>query len=241
MTAQFPDEIRYRGRLYAITAIDGRGLFDAVEHGLEPGMLSTACWRGVWCRYAVRRGRLTLMAVQLGRSTAPARPLFGVAPHQSSQRDRHPGAWQYHRLDAPIPFTGRVLIGAGYVYLGRPAMGFAPAWLYERVHELCFTRGRLTSTHNRSAQLAMVRHRLGTEGLQPGPDEPSGAWVDRTFSLTFAYSWPRTPPYERRAQKTQVDPEPTNPRAIRRRGVQAVNGSQGISDPSSPRGNASPH
>ena len=50
MTGQFPDELRYRGRLYAITAVDGRGLFDAREHGLEPGMLSTACWRGVWCR-----------------------------------------------------------------------------------------------------------------------------------------------------------------------------------------------
>jgi hypothetical protein len=192
MTAQVADEIRYRGRRYAITAVDGHGLFDANEHGLEPAMLSTACWRGVWCRYNVSHGRLILSAVQLGRSTAPARRLFGVKPQVSPGRDMHPGAWQYRRLDAPISFTGRLLIGAGYTSIGRLNMGFAPAWVFERVHELHFVKGRLTSTHNRSTQLAMVRHRLGADGVRPGPDEDRGTWVKRTFSLDFAYSWPST-------------------------------------------------
>jgi len=194
MTAQFADEIRYRGRLYAITAIDGHGLFDAAEHGLEPGMLSTACWRGIWCRYALRHGRLALTTVQLGRSTTPAKRLFGVKPQVSPARDMHPGAWHYRRLDAPIPFTGRLLIGAGYVDVGRIAMGFMPAWLYQRVHELHFAKGRLTSTHNRSTQLARIRHHLGADGLRPRTDETRRAWVHRTFSLDFTYSWPDPKP-----------------------------------------------
>lgn len=192
MTAQVPDEIRYRSRLYAITAVDGHDLFDPVAHDLEPGMLSTACWRGTRCRYAVSRGRLTLTAVQLGRSNAPARRLFGVKPGVSPARDMHPGAWHHRRLAVPIPFTGRLLIGAGYVDVGRHAMGFPPAWLYQRVHELRFALGRLTSTHNRSTQLAMVRHRLGADGLHPRPGETGQAWVHRTFSLDFTHSWPAT-------------------------------------------------
>jgi len=222
MTAQLADEIRYRGRLYAITAVDGHGLFDAAEHGLEPGMLSTACWRGIWCRYALRHARLALTAVQLGRSTAPARRLFGVKPRVSPARDVHPGAWHYRRLDAPIPFTGRLLVGAGYVDVGQLAMGFPPAWLYQRVHELHLTKGRLTSTHNRSPQLARVRHHLGAEGLQPRTDETRQAWVHRTFSLDFTYSWP-DPPTRR---------PPPAPRVVRRRRRPAADGTRRIA----PRG-----
>ena len=198
MTAQFADEIRYRGRLYAITAVDGHGLFDAAEHGLEPGMLSTACWRGIWCRYALRHGRLTLTAVQLARSTTPARRLFGVKPRVSPARDVHPGAWHYRRLDAPIPFTGRLLVGAGHVDVGRLAMGFLPAWLYQRVHELHFTKGRLTSTHNRSTQIARVRHHLGAEGLRPRTDETVRRGCTAPFRWTSPIAGPipnqRPPP-----------------------------------------------
>jgi hypothetical protein len=192
VTGQFPDEIRYRGRIYAITAVDGHGLFDPADHGLEPGMLSTACWRGVWCRYAVRHGRLLLTSVQLGCSNAPASRLFGVRPRVSPATDIYAGAWHYRRLDTAMAFTGRLLIGSGYMDVGRLAMGFPPAWLYERVHELRFTAGRLTATQNRSAPIAMVRHRLGADGLRPGPDETRAAWVHRTFSLDFDYSWPQT-------------------------------------------------
>jgi hypothetical protein len=197
MTAQFPDQLRYRGRLYAITAVDGHGLFHAGDHGLEPGMLSTACWRGVLCRYALRHGLLTLTSVLLGRSAAPAGRLFGVKPRVSPATDLHPGAWQYRRLNKPIPFTGRLLIGHGYVYVGRLAMGFIPAWLYERVHELRLVDGRLVSTRNCSVPIAMVRHRLGAQALGPRPDESSGTWVDRTFSLDFDYSWPSSSPSDR--------------------------------------------
>ena len=191
MTVQLPDEIRYRGRLYAITAVDGHGLFNPAGHGLEPDMLSTACWRGSWCHYALRHGRLILTTVQLGRSTAPPNPLFGVKPRVSPATDIHPGAWHYRRLDTAMAFTGRLLIGHGHLHVGRLAMGFPPAWLYQRVHELRFTAGRLTSTQNRSIAVAMIRHRLGADGLQPGPGQTRAAWVHRTFSLDFDYSWPQ--------------------------------------------------
>jgi hypothetical protein len=199
MTAQLADEIRFRGRLYAITAVDGDGLFAATDHDLRPGMLSTACWRGYWCRYTLRRGFLTLTTVHLGRASpsGPASRLFGVKPHVVPAPAIDAGAWQYRRLDARIPFTGRLLVGAHHIHVDRLAMGFAPAWSYRRVHELRFTQGRLTSTHNRSAQLATVRARLGAEALRPAAGETTEAWIHRAFSLDFRYSWPPVRPDRR--------------------------------------------
>jgi hypothetical protein len=69
-------------------------------------------------------------------------------------------------------------------------MGFLPAWTYRRVLELTFTGGRLDSAANRSPELASVREHLGGAGLEPAPGESNRAWIARTFSLSFAYSWP---------------------------------------------------
>jgi hypothetical protein len=195
VTAQLADEVRYRGRWYAVAAVDGAGLFDPVEHGLVPGPLSTACWRGYRCWYSVRRARLGLHAVEVGQSerSAPGRSprLCGVAPWVVDRREVHGGAWCYRGLRAPVRFTGRLLLGHGFVYVGRLNMGFLPAWLYRTVHEVRFAEGRLVRVRNRSLELAVVRERLGSAGLRPADGDERADWIARSFSLDFDYSWPR--------------------------------------------------
>jgi hypothetical protein len=192
VTTQFPDEVRYRGRRYAVTAVDGAGLFEPSAHGVTPGPLSTACWRGFRCWYAVHGGRLRLRRVEVGRpqDRRAAVRLFGVKPQLTDRRQPHAGAWDYRRLDVPVPFSGRLLVGAGYVDVGRIGMGFLPAWTYRRVLELTFTAGRCVAARNRSVELAVVRERLGDDGLGPARGESNHAWITRTFSLSFDYSWP---------------------------------------------------
>jgi hypothetical protein len=84
-----------------------------------------------------------------------------------------------------------LLLGDGYIPLGYLDMGFLPAWLYTHVWELAFAEGRLTAAHDRSAELASVRERLGEAGLKPALGTPLGKWIDATLSLSFDYSWPR--------------------------------------------------
>lgn len=98
MSAQIPDEIRYRGRLFALTAVEGVGGFDPAEHGLNPRPAGTACW---------------------------------------------------------------------------------------------FVAGRLTGARDLSADLDAVRDTITAAGPEPG--ESTRDWITRTFSLTFAYSWPGLP------------------------------------------------
>jgi hypothetical protein len=92
-----------------------------------------------------------------------------------------------------MPFTGRLLVGDSELGGGYVNMGFTPAWRYETVYELVLDAGRLSAAHDRSAQLAAVADRLGSDGLRPREDEPRSEWIGRTFSLTFAYSWPEPP------------------------------------------------
>src|SRR5262249_28985845 len=146
------DQVLFEGNSFAVTAVDGTGLFDPTAHGLEPRPASTACYRGDVCRYAVVERRLVLQELELAPQAEPPR-LGGVEPRD----DGHWGS-RYQGLGISVAFTGRLLIGNGDVddlpYLN---MGFWPAWMYSEVHELTFQAGALLVAADRSAELAAVR------------------------------------------------------------------------------------
>ncbi len=195
MTGQFADEVCHDGVWHSITAVDGTGLFDATTHGFPPTAISTACYRGVLCRYRIKGQRLVLHAAEIGAAagTTPL-PLFGVEPGRSAYPEVFRGRLSYVDLDAPVSFTGRLLVGADVVSIGRLHMGFRPAYGFARVWELTFDGGGLTAAADRSADLAEVRRRLADTQPGPAPGESTSDWIDRTFSLSFAYSWPGVPP-----------------------------------------------
>ncbi len=184
MTAQEADEVRFGGRWFGITAVAGAGLFDPAAHGIEPRSLHTACWRGHVERYEVTGERLVLRELRAGSADTPP-PLDGVAPRWSD-RDH---AWRYRKLAVATAFTGRLLIGRGRwadgPYLN---MGFPPAWVCTDVRELTFRDGVLLAADDLSSELDAVR---AVAPARPAAGEPVGDWVDRTFSLSYAYSWPR--------------------------------------------------
>jgi hypothetical protein len=188
MTSQIADQVIFEDEQYAITAIDGTGLFHPAEHGYEPRFLSTGCYRGFVCTYAVVADRLLLRALELGSEAEPA-PFDGVRP----QLVEYEG-WQYDGLNRPVAFTGRLLIGAGRPDV-RPRlhMGFWPAWMFDQVRELTFRNGQLLTATDCSAELAAVRASVADLATEPSNGEEAGDWIDRTFSLTYDYSWPGRP------------------------------------------------
>jgi hypothetical protein len=67
MTLQIPDILRLRDQEYAVTAVDGSGLFDPQACGLQAGrLLSTGCWRGYICTYEIT-AQLLLREVERSR------------------------------------------------------------------------------------------------------------------------------------------------------------------------------
>lgn len=183
MTSQMADQVFFEGEQYVVTAVDGTGLFDPREHGLEPRTLHTACYRGSVCHYAVVDRRLVLRELELGSAEEPPQ-IDGV----QAKRDDEFGSWRYQGLAAPVAFTGRVLIGSGDLddrpYLN---MGFWPAWMFAEVRELAFRAGELVTADDCSAAIAAIRpDMIG----RPAEGESTEDWIHRTFSLTYDYSWP---------------------------------------------------
>lgn len=193
VTGQLADKVEYDGAWHSVTAVDGVGLFDAAAHGFTPTAISTACYRGALCRYRVDGRRLVLHAAEIGAppGTAPV-PLLGVGPGRSAYPEMFRGRLSYVDIGAPVAFTGRLLVGADVVSIGRLHMGFRPAYGFARGWELTFRDGVLVASADRSAELAEVRRRLAGTRPGPAPGERTGDWIDRTFSLSFAYSWPET-------------------------------------------------
>jgi hypothetical protein len=182
MTRQTPDQVRYRNHLYAIAAIDGRGLFDPEEHGIRSEWPGTACWRGYVARYEVSRGRLLLREIEIGRGDQVDPPaLFGVAAVTAGRKARYPGSLLYTRMAGPIEYTGRLLIGAGYLSRYYVHLGFAPAWQFETVHELVFDGGRLVEARDVSGAMAEIREWPDDAVRRPAV----------TQTLAYEESWPR--------------------------------------------------
>jgi hypothetical protein len=160
-------------------------------------MISTACWRGYVCWYRVDGGTLRLVKVLIGsgsqiagRTASTSSTLLGrtLAPGDSVLG---PGL-EAGQLNVLVPFSGGLLLGQDFIRSTYVHMGFHPAWKFAKVVELLLEQGNITSTRDRSAELATVRQRIES-GWAPDPDGPRGGvtWVNRTFSLDYSRSIPK--------------------------------------------------
>ena len=211
MTAQISDQFIYRGKPHSLAGINGSGLFDPVEHGIQPVPISTACWRGYHCTYEVADGSLLLTKVNIGldendralaeRGEGPK--LFGKVPHRYTvhgySTDPDTGEeetnWQspdflYDGLREVVPFTGGLLLGNDFIRALYVHMGFHPAWKFRKVHEVLIEHGRVIKETDRSGEMAEFREMIGNRPLRPtDPDNRKEIerWVEQCFSLK--YKW----------------------------------------------------
>ncbi|QSQ20431.1 hypothetical protein JY651_35015 [Pyxidicoccus parkwayensis] len=193
MTAQISDSFRYRDRGFRLTGVKGSGLFDPTRHGLQPQMMSTACYRGFICSYSVTDGGLFLEELCIGLSNVEklkarhgrGMPLFGKTPRCSDETHQQV---MYEALHARVPFSGGLLLANGFIRELYVHMGFHPAWKFQEVHELLFEEGVLLEEIDCSAAMARVRERLGNRPLAPGSSASQGEieqWVSKSFRLDY--------------------------------------------------------
>jgi hypothetical protein len=215
MTAQINDVVLYRGREHDLAGISGTGFFDPAEHGLQPHGFSTACWRGFHCTYEVAEQSLFLTRLNIGLSLddraaleAGGGPrLFGRAPRRYTIRGHsvnvHTGetktSWDssdflvdgFREL---IPFTGGLLLGAGFISRMYVHMGFHPPYKYRVVHELIFESGRLVEECDRSEQMAELRRRAKPRSKSPASESSRAEisqWVAECFNRDYRRSGPK--------------------------------------------------
>ncbi|MBD2441313.1 MULTISPECIES: hypothetical protein [Nostoc] len=209
MTAQISDRVLYHQKFCDITGINGSGLFEPLQYGVKPVMISSACWRGYYCTYEVADKSLFLTQLNIGLSEADqlkaeqgdGLKLFGKTParyteygqriHLTSNKTETHWESSDFKIDGIrelIPFTGGLLLGNDFIRQMYVHMGFHPAYKFRTVYELIFDHGQLVEEHDRSSQMAQLREMLPIDTLKPGVSASRNEikqWLKQCFSLEY--------------------------------------------------------
>ncbi len=180
MTAQMHNSFLLQDQKFSLVGYASEGLFQPSEYGMQPLPSVTSCWRGYVCTYKALHNRLLLDTLQVNLSQegpaiqniGPEFPAGGMFNHV------------YHDLDLPMDYSGGMLVADGFIRELYVHMGFHPAWKYETVFELVFSRGTLLKTKDVSQRMAELRREMTKKPLQPGPDTPRQKleeWIASTF------------------------------------------------------------
>jgi hypothetical protein len=161
MTLQIPDQTKFENVLYDICDLLGGTLFSPQDYGLKAISWQTDCHRGYFCHFKISSNQLFLENLSIGfesEETIKAinnKELFGKLPEF--------GVWfsEYKNLNAPILYTGNLLLGNNYIHKLRSIGGFEPAWKYQKVLELCLEKGKVISVTDKSEQMKDERKERG--------------------------------------------------------------------------------
>lgn len=205
MTAQIGDIYQYHNKNYTIVALSSGILFDPKNFGLEPHARFTACWRGYWCEYAIIDDELVLKDLYIFNLDEKYPSFNGVevSPPEFEEYERYSGNVKksekvtlpahfghrvYRDVNLHIPYTGKILLGDGFMKEYCINMGFQRSWAYKELIELIFEEGLLLDcndlSHIAEAQREAMKKR------NEDPQHPDGGnipkFVEDSFSLDYA-------------------------------------------------------
>ena len=203
MTAQIGDIYKYRDKKYHLVAMSAGMPFDPRQHGLEAHASSTACYRGYWSEYAIDEDILVLKDLFLFNIDGNYPPLNGVevSPQefedltvykggfhkpQTLSRPAHLGHRVYRDVDMLIPYTGRILLGDGFLKEYYIHMGFQRAWAYKKLLEFVFEEGILVGCNDLSHYAESARRAMNEWNYDPShPEGNTPHFVEDSFSLDY--------------------------------------------------------
>lgn len=188
MTAQVPDTLHHASIEYCFVDATAGPPFDPRRHGFSPVSLSTACWRGYICSYAIEDDRLLLRSLQISHGKPSAGladelwelPVFcGVqastdtvvhgddqAPVAGRLHDARYGDCQgrYEGLGLELGYDGTLLIATDILDDGPRFMGTVMPWEFGRVLAVALHGGRVQSIVDVSPAYETLRSRYTEEG-----------------------------------------------------------------------------
>ena len=108
-----------------------------------------------------------------------------VSPERENKKSfQYMGHHLYKNLNIFIEYTGKILIGKGFIKKYYIHMGYQRAWAYEVLEELIFDKGELIKTVDHSEMAKKLRLELEnkTKEVQKTSDNIQ-LFVERSFSL----------------------------------------------------------
>lgn len=186
MTAQIGDKFIFRGDDYSIVAISNPIQFDPKDYGLKPTPRSSACWKGYWCDYHISENGIMLKNLYVYSEDNCYPEINGIKPEakEGKKKFQYMGHYLYKDLDMFMDYTGKILVGKGFMRDYYIHMGYQRAWAYEVLEELVFESGKLVRVIQHSEMAKKLRDEVDKDinkGKKIYKDIPR--FVEKSFSL----------------------------------------------------------
>ena len=201
MTAQATDAMVYDGNEYVVIDANRGLLFDPKAFGIDPISLSTACYRGFSCEYAIERGCLVLNQLEISSGdvdpvtrvlTLYPLPLLNGHAAQTGDLQHASFAGLYENLQLPLTYSGNILISRNADNAYPPRFrGCARAWEYDSNLLVTAMDGQVQKVLDVSDKIATFIARYiegGIEGDMIDGDQRRNArkFWDRQFGPGFS-------------------------------------------------------
>ncbi len=183
MTAQVSDSFRFDNNNYSLVATSKPLEFDPKEYGITPQPFISACWQGFWCAYNITNDGIFLEDLYINSEDDYYPEINGVSPF-SGNMNLYMGHHVYSDLHLNLDYTGKILVGEGFLQEYYIHMGNQRFWAYEILKELVFENGVLVGVNDRSNIAVAVREAMKqNKGFNEYLYENSQVFVDGNFAL----------------------------------------------------------
>lgn len=190
MTAQIGDTFKFKGEDYSIVAISTPIGFNPQNYGITPEPICTACWNGYWCEYEISDTGIFLKDLYINSKDDYYPEINGVSPQnkkkEGKRQHQYMGHHLYKNLNISLEYTGKILVGKGFLREYYIHMGYQRAWAYEVLEELVFQKGKLIKTFQHNEMARKIREEIDSESSnkeKTSKDINIPLFVEKSFSL----------------------------------------------------------
>jgi len=151
MTAQIPDTFLFKGEEYSLIGIQGGDLASPEKFGMEPLMISTACYRGFYGTYELTEEALYLRALTIREKNGNYLPIEGIEPVKEDYQAT------YRRLSVAVSFTGKIRLAKDFIEELYIHMGYQKPTAFKTVLDISMKDGRVVDINDRSQEMERKR------------------------------------------------------------------------------------
>lgn len=158
MTYQIRDTFILNGKEFDIEQIIQKSnkWFSPYQYGFIPYYKCTACWRGYHCCYAIKEGRLYLVTLNINNKNDEYPKFMEIEANTIN-----PAEWfkaTYNNVFLDFKFTGKIILSRDFIYDKYSKYNEYPSiWMFEKVIELYFRRGKLIYVLDKSEEMHYQR------------------------------------------------------------------------------------
>lgn len=180
MTAQVSDTFIVKGNTYELIGIDGGNLVNPEQFGMVLEMIHTACYRGFYATYELKKSTLFLCELTLREKNDNYVLINDIEPEKEEYQAT------YYNLNLLVPFTGKLRLAKGFIQKFYVHMGFKKASAFKNVLDVSIKDGKIVKVKDRSAdakkQRGEFKKRYESEDMIKGIEEAFSLDLDIEYS-----------------------------------------------------------